>query len=70
MPKFYRVLDKFICRGTIEEKIDALINSKQTLSQELLEGSGESVLTELSNQELLHMVSLDIHSADGAIDNS
>jgi superfamily II DNA or RNA helicase len=57
------LVHKFICRGTIEEKIDALIESKQELSNELLEGGAETRLTEMSNDELIRMVSLDINSA-------
>jgi len=57
------LVHKFICQGTLEEKIDALIESKRTLSQELLEG-GESVwLTELATDELLSLVALDVNSA-------
>ena len=57
------LVHKFICRGTIEEKIDALITSKKTLSQEILTPESEISLTELSNDELLKIVSLDIHQA-------
>ena len=57
------LVHKFICRGTIEERIDDLISSKQRLSREILEGNQEAVLTELSNDELLKLVSLDIRSA-------
>jgi non-specific serine/threonine protein kinase len=57
------LVHKFICRGTIEEKIDAMISSKQDMSKEILEGSGETILTELSNEQLLKLVSLDIRSA-------
>ncbi|MES2151667.1 MAG: DEAD/DEAH box helicase [Pseudomonadota bacterium] len=57
------LVHKFICRGTIEEKIDALIEAKQGLSNEILEGGAETRLTEMSNDELIRMVSLDIHSA-------
>ena len=39
------LVHKFICRGTVEEKIDALIDSKQGLSNELLAGGGEINLT-------------------------
>ena len=56
-------MHKFICKGTLEEKIDALIESKQTMSKEILEGADSAVLTELSNEELLKIVSLDINSA-------
>jgi non-specific serine/threonine protein kinase len=57
------LVHKFICRGTIEEKIDELISSKRKLSDDLLHGEGEICLTELSNEALLDMVSLDIHRA-------
>lgn len=55
------LVHKFICRGTVEDKIDALIASKKDLSRELLEEGGELSLTELSNEELLRLISLDIH---------
>ena len=57
------LVHKFICRGTIEEKIDALIEQKRGLSDEILTGGGEAWLTELSSDELLKMVSLDLHRA-------
>ncbi len=57
------LVHKFICRGTIEEKIDALIASKQNLSDEILEGGAEARLTEMGDAELIRMVSLDITSA-------
>ena len=57
------LVHKFICRGTVEEKIDALIETKLGLSNELLEGGAETLLTELSNDELLRLVSLDLDSA-------
>lgn len=54
------LVHKFVCRGTIEDKIDELISSKQKLAQDLLEGSSELALTELSNEQLLQMISLDL----------
>ncbi len=33
------------------------------MASELLEGSGEAVLTEMSNEDLIRLVSLDIKSA-------
>jgi superfamily II DNA or RNA helicase len=57
------LVQKFVCRGTVEEKIDALIESKRDLSEGLLAGPGEINLTEMSNDALLKMVALDIHSA-------
>ena len=59
------LVHKLICRGTIEEKIDALIEVKKGLSREALEGGGEARLTELSDEELLRVVSLDIERALG-----
>lgn len=53
----------FICRGTIEEKIDLLIDSKKELSRQLLAGGSETLLTELTNEDLMSVVSLDIHRA-------
>ena len=57
------LVHKFICRGTVEERIDELIASKQKLSDEVLSGGAESSLTEMSNEELISMVSLDLSSA-------
>ena len=57
------LVHKFVCRGTVEEKIDALIESKTQLSRELLEGGAELNLTELNDDELLRLVSLDIGAA-------
>jgi non-specific serine/threonine protein kinase len=57
------LVHKFVCQGTLEEKIDALIESKQELSEELLAGSGEINLTEMKDEELLRLVSLDMKAA-------
>jgi non-specific serine/threonine protein kinase len=57
------LVHKFVCRGTVEERVDAVIASKQGLANELLGGGGELKLTELSDSELLKMVSLDLNSA-------
>ena len=57
------LVHKFVCRGTVEERIDALIAGKQQLSDEILSGGAESALTEMSNEELISMVSLDMRSA-------
>ncbi len=57
------LVHKFVCRGTVEERIDKLLAGKQKLSDKVLEGGAESSLTEMSNAELLAMVSLDLNSA-------
>jgi non-specific serine/threonine protein kinase len=61
------LVHKFICRGTVEDKIDQLIESKQTLVQDVLEGGAELQLTELSDRQLLDLVALDIHAAEAAL---
>jgi SNF2 family DNA or RNA helicase len=57
------LVHKFVCRGTVEEKIDQLIESKRQLSKDLLEGGTELLLTELKDAELLKLVALDINAA-------
>jgi len=57
------LVHKFVCRGTVEEKIDALIESKRGLSSDLLDGSAEINLTELKNEEILRLVTLDLDAA-------
>ena len=61
------LVHKFICKGTIEERIDEMIFSKQNMSQEILEGTVEANLTELSNDELIKVVSLDIRAIAGEV---
>jgi len=55
------LVHKFVCKGTIEEKIDALIGEKTALSNELLEANNEKLITEMNDQELLNLVSLDVN---------
>ena len=57
------LVHKFVCRGTVEEKIDQLIESKRQLSQDLLEGGADLLLTEMKDDELLKLVALDINKA-------
>ena len=57
------LVHKFVCQGTVEEKIDQLIESKRQLSKDLLEGGAELLLTELKDDELLKLVALDIKTA-------
>ena len=48
----------FICAGTLEERVDELLESKRHLAGEIV-GSGESFLLKMSEQEFERMVSLD-----------
>ena len=57
------LVHKFICRGTVEEKIDQMIESKTQLAGDLLGGGAEIVLTEMKDDELLKLVALDLNTA-------
>ncbi|MCD6310916.1 MAG: DEAD/DEAH box helicase, partial [Elusimicrobia bacterium] len=46
------VVHKFITRGTIEEKIDTMLEEKAGLSREIIQSSGESWITEMDNKKL------------------
>ena len=51
------IVHKFICAGTLEEKIDALMSRKLVLTDEII-SNGEKFLTELSNQKLRQLLQL------------
>ncbi|HSV92940.1 MAG TPA: DEAD/DEAH box helicase, partial [Desulfobacterales bacterium] len=53
----------FVCRGTVEERIDAMIREKTALANGLLDASGEAVLTEMNDEELIATVALDLERA-------
>jgi SNF2 family DNA or RNA helicase len=57
------LVHKFVCSGTIEEKIAMIITQKSTLADSIVGLSSEIPLSELSNAELLKMVSLDLDRA-------
>ena len=53
----------FITRGTVEERIDAMIAEKRQLADEILSDDNEINLTELPDDELLKLVHLDVTRA-------
>ena len=57
------LVHKFICRGTVEDKIDQLIESKKQLAGDLLGGGAEMALSEMKDAELLKLVALDLRAA-------
>jgi SNF2 family DNA or RNA helicase len=57
------LVHKFMCRGTVEERIDAMIGEKRALADKLLNKEGETLLTEMSNEQVLRFVALDIGRA-------
>jgi non-specific serine/threonine protein kinase len=57
------LVHKFVCRGTVEERIDAMIRAKQAVADQLLNQEGETQLTEMNDDELLRFVALDLSRA-------
>jgi SNF2 family DNA or RNA helicase len=49
---------KFVCTGTVEEKIDAMIERKKALAQSVV-GTGEDWITDLSTEQLRELFALD-----------
>jgi non-specific serine/threonine protein kinase len=54
---------KFVCCGTIEERIDEMIAGKREIAEQVLDGDGLPKLSEMPNDELLRFVSLDVSRA-------
>jgi non-specific serine/threonine protein kinase len=57
------LVHKFVCRGTVEDKIDRMIESKKQLAGDLLGGGADMLLTEMKDAELLDLVALDLSAA-------
>jgi superfamily II DNA or RNA helicase len=57
------LVHKFVCRGTVEDKIDLLIESKKQLAGDFLSGGADVTLTEMKDDELLKLVALDLNAA-------
>ena len=49
---------KMICSGTLEERIDDMIELKKNVSR-MVVGTGEDWLTEMSNEDLRELLALD-----------
>ena len=50
------VVHKFICRKTVEEKIDELINSKLKLVSDVIGDASEKWITEMNNEEIMNLL--------------
>jgi non-specific serine/threonine protein kinase len=57
------VVHPFVCRGTIEERVDRLLERKQRLAADVLAVDGGRMITAMSRDELLEVVSLDARRA-------
>ena len=51
------LVHKFVCLGTLEERIDAMITEKKRLAENIV-GKGENWLTEMSTNDLRQLVNL------------
>lgn len=54
------MVHKFVCKGSVEEKIDALISSKKELAENVIGSGGENWITEMSNDELMKLLRLEV----------
>ena len=52
------IVHKFITEGTIEEKIDMMIEDKMKLSSDVISAGGEKWITEMDNKQLRELFSL------------
>ena len=58
------LVHKFLCVGTIEQRIDWMIRDKRKLSDSLLESGVESTLMKMNPAELLRFAKLDLNTLE------
>ena len=54
------IVHKFVTTGTIEEKIDQMIRDKTELAESVIGHGGENWITEMSNDEIMGMLRLNL----------
>jgi len=57
------LVHKFVCRGTVEERIDDMLRDKQALADQVLNQEAELRVTEMNDDELMRFVAIDIERA-------
>lgn len=57
---------KFVTTGTLEERIQRMLEEKRSLAAEVLSDAGETWVTEMSDRELRDFLKLDESSEEGA----
>ena len=57
------LVHKFVCRGTVEDRIDQMIEQKKLLAGDFLGSGGEMLLTEMKDEDLLKLMALDLKAA-------
>lgn len=54
------VVHTFVTKGTIEEKIDTMLKDKKALSDQIIAESGETLITEMNNRDLIDLFRLSL----------
>lgn len=54
------VVHKFITNGTIEEKIDQMIEEKKKLAEDVIAADQTGAITEMNNEEILELIKLSV----------
>ncbi|GMT48138.1 MAG: hypothetical protein IEMM0007_1704 [bacterium] len=54
------IVHKFITKGTVEEKIDLMLEEKTALSENVLRSSSENWITEMDNEKILDLFKLSL----------
>lgn len=52
------IVHKFITKGTIEDKINDMLCEKTKLTTDVLQVTGEAMITEMDNKELVDLFKL------------
>jgi len=52
------IVHKFLTKGTVEEKIDMMLEEKSKLSQDVITSAGDALITEMKNDELMDLFKL------------
>ncbi|MBW1898126.1 MAG: DEAD/DEAH box helicase [Deltaproteobacteria bacterium] len=52
------IVHKFLTKGTVEEKIDMMLEEKSKLSEDIIASTGEAWITEMKNNELMNFFRL------------
>jgi len=54
------IVHKFLTKGTVEERIDMMLEEKSRLSEDVIAATGEAWITEMKNDELMDLFKLSL----------
>jgi len=52
------IVHKFLTKGTVEERIDMMLEEKSRLSQDVIAGTGDAWITEMKDDDLVNLFRL------------